>query len=481
MYIKEIYGAGELHRRQRGSVLVIGMIFLVILMIGAVTIMNSSVQDEKISGNTKRSSDAFMAAEAGIAAAVDELDGANWYTGGYVCDGGVLKIDVSGTMTPVSSSPSATLVSASQPGDPFNYVVRFNDACTLDGYGFLESVGLVSDGAQTGASRTIVFDVKHGNTTWPAVFVNDNSDDATTACNFSSLGSTGTYGFFGNGGPPFATNSKNCQNHLSSYLDGSGKTDGPIAQANPAPEFTSVDGLFDFYKSIFPSSKENIDFSSDPYSSPSEGLFVYQSSYSTLNKDKDKKVIVPVEDKDVFKDASGEMNGVYIINGDFENKTGNVTGSGVLMIMGNAKFSGTPNWDGIILVMGGTVEIGGGGTSGTGFKGTMIVSDIDYNCKFNAGACTNVYYDPSDSDYGDAAYPLKNTWSAGAGGQIKWDTSGGGSAGYHYDCNEVVEAYALLEALSANTSDFDKPDCSSGSDGDYGASYRDDWYEVVNQ
>jgi Tfp pilus assembly protein PilX len=41
------------------------MIFLVVLMLGATTIMNSAVQDERITGNTKASTQAFLSAEAG--------------------------------------------------------------------------------------------------------------------------------------------------------------------------------------------------------------------------------------------------------------------------------------------------------------------------------------------------------------------------------------------------------------------------------
>lgn len=60
-------------QHQQGSVLLIGMIFLVILMVGATSIMTSAVQDERISGNTKSSLEAFFAAEAGYREMVEHL------------------------------------------------------------------------------------------------------------------------------------------------------------------------------------------------------------------------------------------------------------------------------------------------------------------------------------------------------------------------------------------------------------------------
>lgn len=60
-------------KQQQGSVLLIGMIFLVILMIGATSIMNSAVQDERISGNTRANTEAFFAAEAGYSTLVNHL------------------------------------------------------------------------------------------------------------------------------------------------------------------------------------------------------------------------------------------------------------------------------------------------------------------------------------------------------------------------------------------------------------------------
>lgn len=63
----------HLPHHQRGSVLLVGMIFLTILMIGAVSLMNASVMNERITGNTKASANAFMAAEAGQLAALTHL------------------------------------------------------------------------------------------------------------------------------------------------------------------------------------------------------------------------------------------------------------------------------------------------------------------------------------------------------------------------------------------------------------------------
>jgi hypothetical protein len=49
------------------------MIFLVVLMLGATTIMQSAVQDERITGNSKASTEAFFAAEAGYRSTINYL------------------------------------------------------------------------------------------------------------------------------------------------------------------------------------------------------------------------------------------------------------------------------------------------------------------------------------------------------------------------------------------------------------------------
>jgi hypothetical protein len=63
--------------KQQGAVLLIGMIMLVILMLGATSLMNGTVMDERLAGNSKASAEAFFAAEAGYLNAVRYLEPAD--------------------------------------------------------------------------------------------------------------------------------------------------------------------------------------------------------------------------------------------------------------------------------------------------------------------------------------------------------------------------------------------------------------------
>jgi hypothetical protein len=64
----------SLPHKQQGAVLLIGMIMLVILMLGATSLMNGTVMDERLAGNSKASAEAFFAAEAGYITAVNHLN-----------------------------------------------------------------------------------------------------------------------------------------------------------------------------------------------------------------------------------------------------------------------------------------------------------------------------------------------------------------------------------------------------------------------
>ncbi|GAA0692947.1 hypothetical protein GCM10009104_20220 [Marinobacterium maritimum] len=125
------------HSKQQGSVLLLGMIMLLVMMIGATSLMNSAVQDERITGNTKSSVQAFMAAEAGQASAKVLLESKLTDWGSYICN------------------PGDTLVSADQSnGDTFTYSVSVQD-CSGETTSLLSTGGVLG----TQATRLLAFDL----------------------------------------------------------------------------------------------------------------------------------------------------------------------------------------------------------------------------------------------------------------------------------------------------------------------------------
>lgn len=472
-------------RREGGSVLLIGMIFLVMLMVGAVSVMNSSVQDEKVSGNTKRSSNAFLAAEGGMHDALGQMDQAAWYD--YKCNAdGSLEVMVSGSY---ASAPTPFLTNDSYTGTS-NYEVVYLDECTEEpSTGFITSLKFQSSGnaghvqkSDRKAEREVVFAMAHGEASFPAIFLNDDG-----SCNFDP-GSSNAYNVLGNGGPAISTSTAQCETDVEAAI--SGKEDqysGGVINFNPAPNFHTPAGLEAFYNSLIPASGACADFGSygEPDSCITGNLHLHRADEGSVSYHKNKGFESdPVSAKDI-DDADGSMGStgderVYVVHGDFDS-TGSIDGAGVLVITGDAHFGGTPDWEGIIVVLGGEVSIGGGGTSTTGFNGTMIISDVNYGSLPHP---TGNSATPDElDDYKDYAgfYPQSTSgWSSGGSGDINWDAGGGGTATYRYDCNALKTSHEMLTSMGAVMADFEKPDCSGGSaDGTFGNSFVTDWYENV--
>lgn len=121
---------------QKGSVLLVGMIFLLVLMIGATSLMNTTVMDERMTGNTKASTNAFFAAEAGRTGAFDYLQN-NWSS--FTCTEGATLPGFDGTSYDAANSTTYTVSIQS---------------CSSDNTA-LQSVGRAGN-----AVRTIMFDIE---------------------------------------------------------------------------------------------------------------------------------------------------------------------------------------------------------------------------------------------------------------------------------------------------------------------------------
>lgn len=470
-----------IRQHQRGSVLVIGMIFLVIIMIGAVTIMNSSVQDEKISGNSKRSSDAFMAAEAGMSAALAKLrskdqsyNPPSWFY--YSCAAGEL-VDPDGNVYPAGSS--GTFVASTDYGDGATYTVQYGGACESDVKG-IKTISLVSTGAQANSERQVHFNVAHdGDASWPAVFVNDDPDAAPPECNFD-FGPSSAYEYDGKGGPALSTNTDACTDDIRDADANSGQLVGGVIANNPAPDFTDPDGgLKEFYKALKASAHTQNVYPSEPKNANKgvEPVDLNSPSFSSVDLGSPGDVSDPT--------AYSDLQSI-IVHGDLD-MPGNLSGAGVLVVTGTAHFGGTPNWDGLIIILGGNVDIGGGGTT-NGLRGTMVVANLDFGgfdyCNED-GVCQSTedpanYYSPT---------PREDSWDYAGSPEINWDVSGGGTARYNYGCELLRKVNNFLlddsEADIDPAVSFPGPDScpdtdGSGQTGSYGDIYVFDWYEEVN-
>ncbi|MET4001282.1 pilus assembly PilX N-terminal domain-containing protein [Marinobacterium sp. MBR-109] len=459
----------EGYRKQRGSVLVIGMIFLVVLMLGAVVIMQSSVQDEQISGNTRRSSDAFLASEAGMKEAVDvflwekyqgeDSNPPTWFY--YSCDSDEL-VDPDGKIYPDPEDSNTELFSGEH-GNGSTFTVNYGGTCTVGGGG-MKTVSLVSTGEQAASLRYIHFNVSHdGEATWPAVFVNDNPDAEPVICDFD-FGPSNSYLYDGKGGPALSTNTTECAEQIRNSdadADGnaSGQLVGGVVANNPAPDFTDPNGLREFFVQLEAVTDGSRKVIGDPDN----------------NAKKDRVVTKNHADWPANLGTPGDPSSMEttIVYGNLD-ITGSLEGAGVLVVTGRADFGGTPHWDGIIIVLGGEVNIGGGGTA-NGLSGTMIVSNID----FGDSADSDGYLEPNESDTASWSYDADEP-------KVNWDVSGGGNALYNYGCQNLIDAADSLAAAGIDEGvNFPAPaSCPEGGagdeDGSFGTLYAFDWFEEVN-
>lgn len=79
------------------------------------------------------------------------------------------------------------------------------------------------------------------------------------------------------------------------------------------------------------------------------------------------------EKKDVL-DLSTVVPQITYFNGD-ASMGGNVSGAGIMIVEGNLSWQGTPQFDGLIVVLGGKADFRGGG--GGGANGSLIISDVN--------------------------------------------------------------------------------------------------------
>ena len=93
---------------------------------------------------------------------------------------------------------------------------------------------------------------------------------------------------------------------------------------------------------------------------------------------------------------------------------GGSVGAGLLIIEGDLYMNGNPSWDGIIITLGGTIDVSGGGNGV--FNGTIYSLDMNTST---------------------------NPWGLNNQG-INWITRGGGTAAYNHNCSMVEMALELL-------------------------------------
>jgi hypothetical protein len=88
---------------------------------------------------------------------------------------------------------------------------------------------------------------------------------------------------------------------------------------------------------------------------------------------------------------------------------GSISGAGIMVVNGTLEWKGTPSFQGLLVVLGGTYDTSGGGRGGQPFGGSLVVLNVDKTCVPSAS---------NNSCFGN----------------ITTDFTGGGAAEYNFDC-----------------------------------------------
>ena len=100
---------------------------------------------------------------------------------------------------------------------------------------------------------------------------------------------------------------------------------------------------------------------------------------------------------------------------------GNISGEGIMFVNGNLNWAGTPQFKGLIVVLGGTFSVSGGGEGGIPQGGSIVVLNTE-----------------STTDLDENGF-----------GKTNLSFTGGGTAGYTFDCDALWAAHDLLDGDAA--------------------------------
>lgn len=365
---------------QLGSVLIVSLLLLLVITIVGISGILNTMSNERLASNQRQVTEAFMAAETGLVEAKKWLDENRILWG--------------------KTEESLTLLNEVAPVVSDNVVSWYIKSLVyksgVENIADVTSCGKIDS---TGVERCVAFSYiqAKGTSKLAALSLIGKAIDFL-------YGDTGNITFDGDGGFAIALNDdSNAENlvDIKTELDGlQAKVDsgieltgaekqrlnrllqryvGGIEKVDFGDPFGSPEKLDVFVNSIksdFCSCRTTASYCQDKVYTPREGLSCSNVGYYNSATDFD------IGKAEVFqgKKAPAVPKLVYIESLNPANPvkltlSGNETGAGILVIKGTVLFSGTPNYDGLLLVVGGKYEIGGGG--GGGVTGALVVTNIE--------------------------------------------------------------------------------------------------------
>lgn len=412
---------------QKGSVLIVSLLLLLIITIVGIAGISNSMLGERVAGNQRQVSLALMAAESGLVEAKKWLD-----------DNRILWGKTEDSLELLNSLASST-------GDASWEITSLVYKSGIDNVADITSCGKVAD---TGAERCVSFSYiqAKGAAKLAALSL------IGKAINFI-YNDTGNIEFNGNGGLAIALNDDTNAANLVAI-----KTKFDELQAKvDSLGIDSLNGDERKFYQRFKGGIEKVDFG-DPFGDPvTLNNFVesvkndYCGCRTTVSYCKDKVYTAKVDcssvgfytnDKSFDIGVAASKNKaaipklVYIepeIPGGTLtiNLSGSTVGAGIFVVNGNVIFSGTPSYEGLLLVVGDSFRVRGGGNGGV--TGSLVVTNLDKNSD-------------DESVFGDVTVELTGT----------------GNSDYHY--NEALLKVFHGKLLSGDTQDLWKVDINENDE-----------------
>lgn len=382
--------------KESGAALIIGLVLLIIATLLAVVTMQSSNFQEKMASNQNNKSISFMAAEMGGAYLLEELADMGFveevspndlpFALGTISEpleaggSGYFYIDA---IDLISNDPdilraSIIGVSREESGGPNLALTELELRIQVT---YVETGGGPSDAAINLVGSVAEF----------------RAPDSNALAVYGTPGDDGTYG------PAVATLDDSDRDYIEGVLASKGNVGGECPNGPRLCNYHGGIGVGGFS-----------DFWTDP--SKDQGLLDFidaACAEAALDTTDTIRCGNNVPSNTI---ARGSPNAkaeamrmkTTIVTGDANMRfSGGHTGAGLLVVTGNLYANGNPSWDGIIIVLGGTYDVKGGGNGG--INGTIYVLNTD----------------PADNS-------------------VTWKTAGGGNATYNHDCNKIFEAVATL-------------------------------------
>ena len=429
---------------QRGVALVMGLVLLVVATLIAVVTMQSSTFQERMASNHHNKAVSFMAAEMGAAHILAELNAK-----GFDPEEDETQWNVGDEGLPLPAGRDGWFWAEIANADPFRIAV-FGVSRTQRAppnlaltelnleIGVLRTPGPSTAGSPNDAAINLVGNVKE-------FYAADSNAYKVTGHKEAGQPT----------GPAVGVSSDEARKDIEDELANMGEVDGECPEG---PRLCNYDGGI-----------KKVDF--DELFTDAEKMQAFVSA--ACIEAKDRCGSTPPADTIARGSPSAKAaameHKLTVVTGDAtgDNKldfSGGQQGAGLLIVQGNLETKGNPVWDGLIIVLGGTFEVKGGGNGG--LNGSIFVLNLNT---------------PSSDD-----------WTVDPDG-VTWKTDGGGTAAYNHNCDLVNEAllasFGPYDPLAdppgslARTLFGDAHGCGPGTATESGGSGSDDasvQYTILN-